>query len=95
MAGLPYISLAIGVTLAFAANFLNMKKYKQLSADPNVIVVPEMRLFGAMYGGPALPIGLFIYSFTQYGYLSWVGPVIALAPISFGRSHKSLIFTHS
>ena len=31
-----------------------------------------------------MPIGLFIYSFTQYGYLSWVGPTIALAPIAFG-----------
>jgi hypothetical protein len=37
-----------------------------------------------MFGAVWLPIGLFIYSFTQYGYLSWVGPVIGLAPIAFG-----------
>lgn len=84
VAGLPYISLCIGVTLAFVANFWNMKKYKALNADPKVVVVPEHRLYGAMYGGPALPIGLFIYSFTQYGYLPWIAPTIALAPISFG-----------
>lgn len=85
VAGLPYISLCIGVTLAFIANFWNMKKYKALSADPGVVVVPEHRLYGAMYGGPALPIGLMIYSFTQYGYLPWIAPTIALAPISFGK----------
>lgn len=85
VAGLPYISLCIGVTLAFIANFWNMKKYKALTADPDVVVVPEHRLYGAMYGGVALPIGLFIYSFTQYGYLPWIAPTIALAPISFGK----------
>lgn len=37
-----------------------------------------------MLGAPFLPIGLFIYSFTQYGDLVWVGPVIALALIAFG-----------
>ena len=47
-------------------------------------VPPEARLYGAMLGAPFLPIGLFIYSFTQYGDLIWVGPVIALALITFG-----------
>lgn len=37
-----------------------------------------------MFGACFLPIGLFIYSFTQYRGLSWVGPAIALAPIAFG-----------
>ena len=94
VAGLPYISLSIGVTLAFIANFWNMKKYKQLTADPNVIVVPEHRLFGAMFGGPALPLGLFLYSFTQYGYLPWIGPTISLAPISFGKSSPFAHLSH-
>lgn len=33
---------------------------------------PEARLYGAMFGAIWLPIGLFIYSFTQYGYIPWV-----------------------
>jgi hypothetical protein len=33
---------------------------------------PEARLYGAMFGAVWLPIGLFIYSFTQYGYIPWV-----------------------
>lgn len=83
VAGLPYISLCIGVTLAWAAHQLQIKKYERLTKDPNHKVVPEDRLYGSMYGAPLLPIGLFIFSFTQYGYIPWIAPTIALAPISF------------
>ncbi|EMD69028.1 hypothetical protein COCSADRAFT_31801 [Bipolaris sorokiniana ND90Pr] len=84
VSGLPYISLAVGTVLGWAAHHFQMAKYNKLQADPNVRVVPEHRLYGAMFGAVWLPIGLFIYSFTQYQQLSWVGPVIGLAPIAFG-----------
>ncbi|CAI6333742.1 unnamed protein product [Periconia digitata] len=84
VSGLPYISLAVGTFLGWAAHHFQMRKYDRLRADPSTNVVPEHRLYGAMCGAVFLPIGLFIYSFTQYGYLSWVGPVIGLAPIAFG-----------
>lgn len=82
--GLPYISLAIGCTLGWIANQWQMKKYNRIVADETRNVTPEDRLYGAMYGAVWLPIGLFIYSFTQYGYVHWIAPTIALAPISFG-----------
>jgi MFS family permease len=84
VAGLPYISLCIGTTIGFAANFLQIWKYKQIMAAHDRRIVPESRLYGAMFGAPMLPIGLFIYSFTQYGYLPWIAPTIALAPIAIG-----------
>ena len=84
VSGLPYISLAIGTLLGWAAHHLQMRKYNALQADPNTNIVPEHRLYGAMFCAVWLPVGLFVYSFTQYGYLSWAGPVIGLAPIAFG-----------
>lgn len=84
VSGLPYISLAVGTFLGWVAHHLQMHKFNQLQQDQNVRVVPEHRLYGAMFGAVWLPIGLFVYSFTQYGYLTWVGPVIGLAPIAFG-----------
>jgi len=84
VSGLPYISLAVGTFLGWVAHHLQMRKFNQLQNDENVHVVPEHRLYGAMFGAVWLPVGLFIYSFTQYGYLTWVGPVIGLAPIAFG-----------
>ncbi|KAF3760913.1 hypothetical protein M406DRAFT_64023 [Cryphonectria parasitica EP155] len=84
MAGLPYIALALGTTLAWLAHHLQMRKYDRLIADPNAKVTPEARLYGAMFGAIWLPIGLFIYSFTQYAFLIWVGPCVGLVLIAFG-----------
>ncbi|KAK3633522.1 hypothetical protein LTR56_015775 [Elasticomyces elasticus] len=84
VAGLPYISLCVGTTLGWAAHHYQRRKYEDLNADKSRKVLPESRLYGAMFGALFLPAGLFIYSFTQYAYLSWVGPTIALAPIAFG-----------
>lgn len=84
VSGLPYISLAIGTTLGWAAHHLQMRKYEKIVDDPDRVATPETRLYGAMFGAIWLPIGLFMYSFTQYGYLPWIAPTISLAPIAFG-----------
>lgn len=84
VSGLPYIALAVGTFLGWAAHHLQMRKFDRLQNDPTIRVVPEHRLYGAMFGAVWLPVGLFVYSFTQYGDLTWVGPVIGLAPIAFG-----------
>lgn len=84
VSGLPYISLALGTTLGWMAHHLQMSKYRKIVDDPDRRVTPEHRLYGAMFGAIWLPIGLFMYSFTQYGYLPWIAPTISLAPIAFG-----------
>lgn len=84
VAGLPYISLSIGVTLAFFCNFIQIRKYEQIRARADGPTPPENRLYGAMTGAVFLPIGLFVYSFTQYTYVHWIGPNIGLGCIGFG-----------
>lgn len=84
VSGLPYISLCIGTTLGFGLNFFQIKKYNAIRAANNGRVQPEARLYGALFGAIWLPIGLYIYSFSQYKGLIWVGPVIALALITIG-----------
>ncbi|KAJ5681436.1 uncharacterized protein N7477_001376 [Penicillium maclennaniae] len=74
VSGLPYIALCIGTTLGFGLNFLQIRK------SP----APEARLYGAMCGAVWLPVGLFIYSFTQYKDLFWFGPVVGLVLIGLG-----------
>lgn len=61
-----------------------MRKWSRIRSAADRKIVPEDRLYGAMYGAWLLPVGLFIYSFTQYEYLTWVGPAVALAPIATG-----------
>ncbi|KAF4160398.1 hypothetical protein CNMCM6069_008748 [Aspergillus lentulus] len=84
VAGLPYIALCIGTTIGFALNFLQIRKYRSIVADPARDATPEARLYGAMLGSIWLPIGLFVYSFTQYKELHWIAPVIALVLITIG-----------
>jgi len=72
------------VTIGYAANKLQMRKYDKIDADENRQALPENRLYGAMFGAIWLPIGLYLYSFTQYAHLHWAGPVISLAPIAVG-----------
>jgi MFS family permease len=84
VAGLPYIALCIGTTLGFLLNFLQIQKYRSIAADPTREATPEARLYGAMLGSIWLPVGLFIYSFTQYKELHWIGPIIALVLITVG-----------
>lgn len=84
VSGLPYIALALGATLGWGAHHIQMRKYEKLVSDPDRRITPESRLYGAMFGAVWLPVGLFLYSFTQYGYLPWIAPTISLVPIAFG-----------
>ncbi|RLL96956.1 hypothetical protein CFD26_101395 [Aspergillus turcosus] len=79
-----YIALCIGTTLGLLLNFLQIRKYRSIVADPAREPTPEARPYGAMLGSIWLPIGAFIYSFTQYTQLHWIGPVIALVLITVG-----------
>jgi hypothetical protein len=84
ISGLPYISLAVGTFPGWVAHYLQMHKFNQLQRDESILVLSEHRLYEAMFGAVRLPVGLLIYSFTQYGYLTQVGPVLGLARIAFG-----------
>jgi len=63
VAGLPYISLCVGVTLGWLAHHVQMKRYARLTADPDHKVVPEDRLWAALYGAPMMPIGKQLFFF--------------------------------
>ncbi|KAB8238581.1 major facilitator superfamily domain-containing protein [Aspergillus alliaceus] len=83
VSGLPYISLCLGTTFGFGLNFLQIRKYNSIIKQ-NGFAAPEARLYGALFGAVWLPVGLFIYSFTQYAFLHWIGPFIALVLITIG-----------
>lgn len=84
VSGLPYISLCVGITMGFGLNFFQIRKYESIVANPSRKTDPEARLYGAMCGAFWLPVGLFIYSFTQYKDLFWFGPIVGLALIGIG-----------
>ncbi|KAL7416407.1 MFS general substrate transporter [Mrakia frigida] len=86
-AGLPYFGLMFGCVVGFVTGLWADRKYDAVQKENNGVAVPEYRLYGAMFFSPLLPIGLFIFSFTQYAHVHWIAPIIALVPIIVGIYH--------
>lgn len=82
--GLPYFGLMFGCVLGFLSGLWADKKYNKVQRENNGAAIPEYRLYGAMFFSPLLPIGLFIFSFTQYSHVHWVRS--SLSSISPARS---------
>lgn len=76
--GLTFIGVLIGV--AFALCFTpRLEKWYAASAQE-----PEDRLPGMMIAAPFVPISLFIFGWTSYPHVHWIGPCFAGLPFGFG-----------
>lgn len=85
--GLMFIPLAIGILIgAVTAPFVNRdyvrraKKYEERGE----VCPPEIRLIPMMIGCWMVPIGMFIFAWTSYPRLIWVGPALGGFPVGIG-----------
>ncbi|KAK9235303.1 major facilitator superfamily domain-containing protein, partial [Lipomyces kononenkoae] len=82
--GLMFIPIAVGVIVsALIAPFVN-RHYVRMVAKYNGRPPAEVRLIPMMFACWATPIGLFIFAWTSYSRLSWVGPCLAGFPCGLG-----------
>lgn len=82
--GLMFIPIALGVlSSAACVPFVN-KHYIKLSNKHNGSPPAEVRLVPMMVSCWFIPIGLFIFAWSSYPHLSWVGPAIGGFPVGFG-----------
>ncbi|KAL7267334.1 Synaptic vesicle transporter SVOP [Rhizina undulata] len=82
--GLMFIPLAVGVVgSAMCAPLVN-KHYLKMSAKYNGKPPAEVRLIPMMISCWCIPIGLFIFAWSSYPRLSWVGPCLGGFPVGFG-----------
>lgn len=82
--GLMFIPLAVGVVCsAMCAPIVN-KHYLKQCAKYNGNPPPEVRLIPMMISCWFIPIGLFIFAWSSYPRLSWVGPALGGFPVGFG-----------
>lgn len=83
--GLAFLGVLVGMMLAIAFNiFIENPRYikkAEASGKPNP---PEVRLFAAMFGAPALVIGLAWFAATDSPSVHFIVPIIAAAPFGFG-----------
>ena len=84
MSGLMFIPLAVGVVLAaMCAPWVN-NHYIKMVRKHNGNAPAEIRLIPMMLSCWFIPIGLFIFAWTSYAHISWVGPCLAGLPVGFG-----------
>lgn len=79
-----FIPIALGVALSAAFSPLVNTHYKHLCRKHNGTPPPEARLIPMMYSCWLIPVGLFIFAWTSYPHVHWIGPAIAGFPVGFG-----------
>ena len=82
--GLMFIPLAVGVVLSAACSPLVNNHYLGQIAKYHGHPPAEVRLIPMMFSCWFIPLGLFIFAWTSYTRLSWVGPCLAGLPVGFG-----------
>lgn len=82
--GLMFIPIAVGVLCSAACAPLVNKHYLSLSQKHDGKPPAEVRLIPMMCSCWCIPIGLFIFAWTSYPHLSWVGPCLGGFPVGFG-----------
>ncbi|KAI2464874.1 MFS general substrate transporter [Annulohypoxylon bovei var. microspora] len=82
--GLMFIPLAVGVIASAICAPLVNTHYRKLISKYNGLPPPELRLIPMMCSCWFIPMGLFIFAWTSYPRLIWVGPALGGFPIGFG-----------
>lgn len=82
--GLMFIPIAVGVVLSAMCSPLVNKHYLKIVMKHNGKPPAEARLIPMMLSCWCIPIGVFIFAWTSYPWLIWVGPCLAGFPVGFG-----------
>ncbi|KAI4603258.1 hypothetical protein KJ359_006051 [Pestalotiopsis sp. 9143b] len=82
--GLMFIPIAVGVVMSAMCSPLVNKHYLTLVKKHNGKPPAEARLIPMMFSCWFIPIGLFIFGWSSYKELSWVGPCLGGFPVGFG-----------
>lgn len=82
--GLTFIGIIVACILAAPTTLINQKYLtRQIAANDN-IYEPEMQLPQTIIASFIIPIGLFIFGWSSYPNIHWMGPVFGGGLIIFG-----------
>ena len=86
--GLAFIGVAAGMLVAVGYTIPDNKRYMKAEAVAKQNgargAPPEARLPPSLIGSVCLPIGLFIFAWTNYPSIHWIVCIIFTAPFGFG-----------
>ncbi|THX58981.1 major facilitator superfamily protein [Aureobasidium pullulans] len=75
--GLTFLGICVGISLGPLTNIWQERYYQKRVGRAGGTNIPEARVQLGQLAGVTFPISLFIFAFTSYVRLSWVGPVVA------------------
>ncbi|PWN38477.1 MFS general substrate transporter [Meira miltonrushii] len=76
--GLAYIAPILGTFAAWIVNFHATTLYNRARERNGGVPVPEARLYYATVGALTSTAGMFIFAFTSYRHVHWIGPEVGL-----------------
>ncbi|KAH6997429.1 major facilitator superfamily domain-containing protein [Ilyonectria destructans] len=82
--GLSFLGIMIGMLFAIAYTIPANKRYIKIEEEHGGFAPPEARLYSAMVGSVALPIGLFWFAWTNSPTIHWAVSIAAGIPFGFG-----------
>ncbi|KAI0850093.1 MFS general substrate transporter [Daldinia vernicosa] len=88
--GLSFLGIFVGMIIAAATDPIWRRINQRLLDQNDGIPEPEFRLPSAIAGAVLVPIGLFIFAWTAYAWVHWIGPIIGSAIFGSGTL---LVFT--
>ncbi|KAJ5344946.1 hypothetical protein N7541_007442 [Penicillium brevicompactum] len=80
--GLCFLGLFVGMVMAILSdpiwrrNYIRLERNHERATNKIDDFQPEWRLPSAILGGPLVTIGLFIFAWTIYPDVHWIGPII-------------------
>ncbi|CAI7645983.1 unnamed protein product [Penicillium manginii] len=82
--GLTFVGVMIGILCGSAYTIPMYYRYKRKSSESSTPVPPEARLADGFLGAITLPIGLFMFAWTNSPSVHWLVSVAAGVPFGFG-----------
>ncbi|KAF1812119.1 MFS general substrate transporter [Eremomyces bilateralis CBS 781.70] len=88
--GLSFLGIGVGVvfgciTCIIFDQTIYQKLHVKSVAEGRHTVAPEHRLYAAMIGSIAIPIGLFWLGWTARPEVHWISPILASIPFAWGN----------
>ncbi|KAJ5727692.1 hypothetical protein N7493_005512 [Penicillium malachiteum] len=82
--GLTFVGVMVGILIGTAYTVPMYFQYRKKTLESSVLLLPEARLPDGYLGAVALPVGLFMFAWTNSPSIHWAVPVIAGMPFGFG-----------